>query len=248
METSRSEAVVLSAMDYRESDRIVTLFTLSHGKVRGVAKGAKKSVRRFGGALDPFARLSVELVVREGLSSIRSVDIVTVYPRIREDLMKIGHAGYAVELVDRFLPDGAPLPRLFRLLVSYLEHLDSASCSPSDRRFFEANLLNILGYRLSLDQCATCGVELDPSAGRMVGAAGGVLCAVCGRVGIFLAPETAALLARSLGTGRFGAVVFSPAALREAGALLDGAIAAHLTRPLNSLVFLKQMETDIQAD
>lgn len=231
-------------MDYRESDRIVTLFTLQHGKVRGVAKGAKRSMRRFGGALDPFAHLSVELVVREGLSSVRGADIVSLYPRIREDLRKIGLAGYAVEVVDRFLPDGAPYPRLFRLLAAYLGHLEQGEASAADRRFFEANLLNILGYRLALEQCGSCGAELPPEAPRRCGPAGAVLCAMCGRAGTFIGPETVLLLGRSLATGRFGVVAFPPAALREAGELLDGAIAAHLTRPLNSLVFLRQIEAD----
>ncbi|AJE04936.1 DNA repair protein RecO [Geobacter pickeringii] len=245
MEASRSEAIVLGAMDYRESDRIVTLFTLQHGKVRGVAKGAKRSMRRFGGALDPFARLSVELVVREGLSSIRGADIVSLYPRIRADLRKIGLAGYAVEVAERFLPDGAPYPRLFRLLTAYLEHLEHGEGEPSARRFFEANLLNILGYRLALEQCGACGAELPPDAPRRCGPAGVVLCARCGRVGTIIGPETVRLLGLCLATGRFGAVAFPPAALREAGELLDGAIAAHLTRPLNSLAFLRQIEADL---
>lgn len=241
MHPIRCEAVVLATMDYRESDRIVTLFTLCHGKVRGLARGARKSMRRFGGALEPFARLSVELVVREGLSSLHSVDIVTVYPRIRQELAAIGHGGYAVELVDRLLPDGAPVPRLFRLLVSYLDHLDQGGASPSNRRFFEANLLNILGYRLSLDACAACGVDLPADAGRSAGVGGTVLCSACGRYGAPLSAETVRLLHRCLGTGRFGAVPFPPDALNEAGPLLDGAIAAHLTRPLNSLAFLRQL-------
>jgi len=240
----RCEAIVLATMDYRESDRIVTLFTREQGKVRGVARGAKKSMKRFGGALEPFAHLSVEVVVREGLSSIRSADIVTVYPRIREDLAKIGHAGYAVELAGRFLPDHAAIPRLYRLLVAYLEQLDAHPYTPSDRRFFEANFLNILGYRIALDQCAACGVELPPSAERRIGGDGAVRCAACGRLGAPLAPETAALLGRALGIGRFGAVVFSPSSLREAGVLLDGAISAHLSRPLNALSFLRQIQAD----
>ncbi|WP_298431774.1 DNA repair protein RecO [Geobacter sp.] len=244
MEASRSEAIVLGAMDYRESDRIVTLFTLQHGKVRGVAKGAKRSMRRFGGALEPFARLGVELVVREGLSSLRGADIVSLYPRIRADLLKIALAGYAVEISDRFLPDGAPSPRLFRLLAAYLEHLEQGEARAADRRFFEANFLNILGYRLALDRCAACGEELSPEAARRIGTGGAVLCGACGRVGTPVGPGTVRLLTLCLGTGRFGAVTFPPAALREAGELLDGAISAHLARPLNSLAFLRQIETE----
>lgn len=244
METTRCDAIVLASMDYRESDRIVTLFTLQHGKVRGVARGARRSRRRFGPALEPFARIGIEVTIREGLSFLRGADIVTLHPRIRGDLLAIGLAGYAVELVDRYLPEGAPMPRLFRLLSAYLDHLDQGGTAPSDRRFFEANFLNIIGYRICLDRCASCGISLGVGAERRVGSGGVVLCVACAPHGSLLKPETAAILERCLETGRFGAVNFPPAALREGGALLDGAIAAHLSHPLKSITFLKRIESD----
>ncbi|BDV41704.1 DNA repair protein RecO [Geotalea uraniireducens] len=245
MDQCRCHAIVLAVMDFRDNDRIVTLCTLPHGKLRGVAKGAKKSVRRFGGALEPFAHLEVELTLREGLSSLHSADIVTVFPHIREDLLKIGHAGYAVELTDRLLPEAAPVPRLFRLLAAYLEYLDGATASPSDRRFFEVNLLNILGYRLALDHCGRCGVDLAPTAERRIGAAGAVHCPACGRTGRILSPPAVALLEGALRTGRFGVVNFPASLLPEVAPLIDGAIAAHLSRPLNSLTFLRQVDPDL---
>lgn len=244
MEQCRCHAIVLTAMDFRDNDRIVTLFTLPHGKVRGVAKGAKKSARRFGGALEPFAHLQVDVTLRDGLSSIRDADIVTVFPHIRDDLTKIGHAGYAVELAERLLPDAAPVPRLFRLLVSYLEFLDAFSAAPSERRFFEVNLLNILGYRLALDHCGRCGADLAPTAERRVGVAGSVECPSCGRTARPLSPAATALLEGALRTGRFGVLHFTPPLLQEVAPLVDGAIAAHLSRPLNSLTFLRQVAPD----
>ncbi|MCM2359134.1 MAG: DNA repair protein RecO, partial [Geobacteraceae bacterium] len=157
MEILRCDAVVLGALDYREADRLVTLFTLEHGKVKGVARGAKRSIRRFGGALEQFARLAVQLALKGGLARIDGADVATIHPGIRADLLKIGYAGYACEAVDLLLPEGLPNPRLFRLLSAYLERLDAAPAAASDRRFFEANLLNVLGYRLPLEECASCG-------------------------------------------------------------------------------------------
>src|SRR5512146_2927379 len=126
MQTHRCEAIVLGTMDYRETDRLVTLFTLEHGKLRGVAPGAKRSVRRFAGACEPFAHLQIQLVLRDGLSRMQGTDTITVFPGIRRELAKIAHAGYACELTDHFLPDGVSNPRLFRLLAAYLEHLERA--------------------------------------------------------------------------------------------------------------------------
>ncbi len=104
------------------------------------------------------------------------------------------------------------------------------------------NFLNILGYRPTLAQCASCGMELPGAEQyRFSVAAGGLLCSGCGRVGPAVSPQTVTLLDRALCTGRFGAVSFPPTSLREAGALLDEAIAGHLVRPLKSLFFLQEL-------
>jgi len=242
MQNSTCEAIILALADYREADRLVTFFTLEHGKLRGIARNARKSRKRFGGALELFARLKLQVVVQEGLCPIGEADIVTVFPRIRQDLAKIGHAGYACELTDRLLPEGMRNPRMFRLLVSYLERLDQAAVTSSDRRFFEANLLNILGYRLPIDHCADCGVELEGAPGESFARRGaGLLCGACGRSGRTIGAATVALLRRAMLTGRFGVLRFPPGELAEAGELVDGAIAAHLNRPLKSLAFLQEM-------
>jgi DNA repair protein RecO (recombination protein O) len=242
MESCRCEALVLGTMDYREADRIVTLFTLEHGKVKGIARSAKRSVRRFGGALELFARLRTDLLLREGLSGISSVDIVTVFPGIRKDLAKIGLAGYACELTNLLLPEGMCNPRLFRLLNSFLEHLDSSPAASSERRFFEINFLNVIGYRPSLEQCAACAGEFGGSAWtRNSRAQDGLLCANCGRGGNPVSMETVLLLRQSLKSGRFGTIRFPPKELEEAGTFLDCAIAAHLPAPLKALSFLREI-------
>jgi DNA repair protein RecO (recombination protein O) len=242
MQTNECEAVVLAAMDYGESDRIVTLFTREHGKVRAIARHGKKSVKRFSGALEIFARLRLQLVLKEGLSSLRNTDIVTIFPHIRNEILKIGYASYACEVVDRFLPEAMGNPRLFRLLVSYFEHLDTFPSSADDRRFFEINFLNILGYRLSLEQCYQCGTEIGTLPGAVhCTAAGEIFCGDCGNSGYLLSAATRTLLQKAMVTGRFGMIRFPEASLLETGAILDASIASHLTRPLHSLQFLQQV-------
>jgi DNA repair protein RecO (recombination protein O) len=242
MLTHECEAVVLAALDYGETDRIVTLFTREHGKVRAIARHGKKSVKRFSGALEVFARLRLHLVLKEGLSSLRSTDIITVFPHIRNDLLKISYAGYACEVVDRFLPEAMCNTRLFRLVVTYLDQLESSPSSVDDRRFFEVNLLNILGYRLSLEQCCRCGGYIGDSSGVVhYSSAGELVCSDCGSGGYQLSSVSRSLLKKALVTGRFGVVRFPEASLREAGDVLDAAIASHLTRPLHSLHFLQHV-------
>ncbi|MBU5636935.1 DNA repair protein RecO [Geomonas sp. Red69] len=150
MKNAEAEGIVLRLTDFGEADRIVTLFTLEQGKLQGVARGAKRSKKRFAGALDPFAHLKVQLHLGHGLPTISGADIVGIFPGIRADLAKIGCAAYACELVERLTPEEEPSPRLFRLLYCYLERLNDAPASPSDRRFFAVNLLKILGYQPEL--------------------------------------------------------------------------------------------------
>lgn len=242
MQSCGCEAIVLGVTDYREADRIVTFFSLEHGKLKGVARGAKRSVRRFGGALELFARLKLQVGLHDGLCQIHGADILTIYPHIREELSNIGHASYACELTDHLLPEAMGNPRLFRLLTAYLEYLDLAPASPSDRRFFEVNLLNILGYRPLLTRCVACGTDLAGTRGRWrIASAGGILCGQCGRGESAVSLPTVELLDRAMRTGRFGEVRFAPTQIAEAGNLLDAAIASHLSRPLRSLSFLREM-------
>ena len=249
MEKCRCEAILLGSMDYREADRIVTLFTLEQGKLKGIARGAKRSSRRFGCALEPFTRISVQLGLATGLVRLEEADIITSHPRILDDLVKIAHAGYACESVDLLMPEGLPNPRLYRLLSAYLEHLDTVSADSSDRRFFQVNLLNILGYRPPLENCATCGDDLmKTTTGLHAGPTGRLFCGSCGRGYPAISKGTIINLEKSLHTGRFGRVAFSSIQLDEAGIILDQSIALHLSRPFKSLEFLREVECGVACE
>ena len=242
MHTCGCETIVIGVTDYLESDKLLTLFTREHGKLRGIARGARRSSRRFGGALELFARLDVQLVLHEGLSTLREADVVTVYRGIRSDLFKICWAGYACELVEQLAPEKMPNPRLYRLLTAYLERLNSAPVAPADRRFYEINLLNILGYRPAIDHCSVCGTEIPAgTAARVADAEGALLCTDCNRTGRRISARAVLFLDKALQAGRFGAISATPQDLDEIGPLLDAAIGAHLGRPLKSLAFLREL-------
>jgi len=179
MKKADTEAIVLRLTDYGEADRIVTLFTLEQGRLSGVARGAKRSRKRFGGALEAFAHLKLQLQLGPGLPTLLSADIGSIFPGIRGELSKIGSAAYACELVERLTPEGEANPRLFRLLYCYLERLDLAPPSPSDRRFFAVNLLKILGYQPELD-----GAGLSEETARLLARA-----MQSGRFGSVVFPE-----------------------------------------------------------
>jgi DNA repair protein RecO (recombination protein O) len=240
MHPEKQQAFVLSASDYGESDRIVSLFTLELGRIKGFARSARNSRKRFGPALEPFARINLELVRKDGLSSLRQADIITLHPAIRGSLSAIAHALYACELVESLTPEGHPLPRLYRLLASYLERLETESSSQSDRRLFEINLLNILGYRPSLEACSRCGSDFGDYGALMQADGSELVCRSCVKSGRSISLSALRSLRACLSTGRFGAIEFNDDDLFEVASLLDDAIALHAGRKLKSIDFLRQ--------
>lgn len=240
MKSLTDEAIVVGTMDYRESDRIVHLYTKEHGRISGIARGAKKSVKRFGGAFELFARLSVNFRLAENLAIINSAEPVTIYPGIRKGLDKIAHASYAAELVSALTPERLSNKRVFRLLQTYLEHLDTLPADPSDRHFFEINILNILGYRPHLDSCTGCGASIVVEGGFWSPGGGhGILCGRCSRGGFKLEGSTLSLLVDSMKTGRFGYVRFSSEEIVEVDRFMEAFIASNISRTLKSLAFLR---------
>ncbi|HXE97898.1 MAG TPA: DNA repair protein RecO [Dongiaceae bacterium] len=239
MHPEKLQAFVLSTTDYGDSDRIVSLFTLEHGRLKGFARGARNSRKRFGPALETFARIDLQLHHKDGLSSLRSADVITLYSGIRGVLGAIAHAVYACELVECLTPEGQPLPRLYRLLAAYLDRLDSGLVDDADRRMFEINLLNILGYRPSLDGCSRCGSGFG-DRGALMQQGGELVCRFCAATGRQIPASVLQGLGFCLATSRFGQVAFDDDALQPAGILLDESLATHSARKLKSLEFLQQ--------
>lgn len=240
MHTEKLQAFVLSNSDYGDSDKIVSLFTLEHGRLKGFARGARNSRKRFGPALETFARIELQLNHKDGLSSLRSADIITLYPGIRSVLEAIVHGLYACELLESLTPEGQPLPRLYRLLASYLEHLDSNQSEDADRRMFEVNLLNILGYRPSLESCSRCGSDFD-GRGALMQHGGELLCSNCTLSGQMIPSSALFGLQHSLHTSRFGQALLDGEALHSAGMLMDESLSVHSSRKFKSLEFMQHM-------
>jgi len=242
-------AVVLRAVDYGESDRVVLLFSRERGKVSAFARGARASRRRFGGALEPFTLLSAELRERPGaeLLGLDSVAVERAFGGIRGDLARIACAGYAAELSRELVRDHEPHPDLFALLVSYLSALDEGPARPAALRAFELGALRAAGFMPRLDACARCGAGLPPVPVRFDAEAGGVLCPDCtaraGPGSVSLSPATLRAL-RALQEGGLAAAEgepLVPPAGREAREALTRFVEHLLGRRLRSRTFLDEM-------
>ena len=244
MERFVDEAVVLSTVDYGEADRLVTLLTREHGKLTAFAAGARKSKRRFAGALEPFMRLRVQLVETRG-STVRldGADILAGYYTARSELAFIARALYAVELCRELTRDHEPHPELFALLEGWLQRLDAREAGPTSLLAFELAALAQAGLMPRFDACALCG-NPPGERPRFDAAHGGAVCDGCAaraHQGVPVAPELLSGL-RALQEGQRTPLA---APLRaQARGLLNIFIAHHLGHRLKSVDFMAQVGLD----
>jgi DNA repair protein RecO len=153
-------ALLARSVDYGESDRICTLLTDGVGKVGAIARGAKRSRKRFGAALGLFvvgraslrARRSSELMLLEGFDVER--DLSAAYA---SDVIKMAHGSYLIELTSALWPADSPEPALFELLVEVLSVLAEQAPSSGLLRAYELRVLREVGVGLALDHCGRCG-------------------------------------------------------------------------------------------
>ncbi len=177
----RAEAVVLRHADWGEADRLLTLFTREQGKLRALAKGARKMLSRKGGHLEPFTRVTLQLARGRELPIVAQVETIDAYLPIREDLVRTGYAAYVLELLDRFTYDEeGNSPAIFHVLTDTLARIAAEADGWLPVRYYEMRLLDFLGFRPQLFTCANCGREILPEDQYFSPAAGGVICPRCG--------------------------------------------------------------------
>jgi DNA repair protein RecO (recombination protein O) len=176
----RLEAVVLRHNDMGEADRLLVLYSREQGKVRAIAKGVRKITSRKAGHLEPFTHVKLQVSSGRDLMIITQADTIEAFAPIREDLTLTGYAAYVIELLDRFIPDEEiAVPGLFRLLVETLARLAAGPDPQLAVRYYEMRLLDFLGFRPQLFQCANCSREILPQDQFFSFSSGGVICPQC---------------------------------------------------------------------
>ncbi|NPV70464.1 MAG: DNA repair protein RecO [Firmicutes bacterium] len=188
----KSEAVVIRKMELGEADRLVTLFTGRYGKIRAVAKGARKVMSRFSAATDSLSYCHFVLHKGRKLNTITQCDIRDSFRRIREDLSRFAFAEYVADVADVITEDEDPSAPMFALLLSALKFIDSGLDPETVAVWFLVRALSTAGYKPVLDTCAVCGTAAGAGSGftGFDPAAGGVVCASCGDQAISIATGT----------------------------------------------------------
>ncbi len=236
----RDEGIVLRTIKLGEADRIVTIFTLGHGKIRAVAKGIRKTTSKFGARLEPTSRVAVQCYRGRELDVVTQVETLEANRVLREEYGLLTHAVPMLEAIDQVAQEREPNPGAYRMLTGALRTL-AGRRSPMVTPAFFWKLLSLEGFHPMLDGCARCATEAD--ADELVAFdldEGGTLCRACARGGGRpLSRDALDLLQRLLGGGLNGVLAesSSPAA-HDVEQLGIRALEHHVERRLRSAVLL----------
>jgi len=176
----RVEAFVLRSDTLGESDLLLSLFSLEEGKLRGAARGGRRSRRRFGGAFEPLTRVRVAFRETEGRSLARldDLEIVRSFFSMQSDPRIAAACAYAVEIAEQFAREKEADPRFFRLLAAVAEGLDAGIEPFVAVRYLELWTLRLQGILPDLASCEACGGGLEAGAG-LAAADGELRCRRC---------------------------------------------------------------------
>lgn len=232
MSLYRDEGVVLRTIRLGEADRIVTMVTKGHGKVRAVAKGVRKTTSKFGGRLEPLSHVAMQCWQGRELDTVTQAEVLDGFREVREDLARVAKAFTLMEVVDQVAQERHPNPRLYETLVGALRALDKAD-SPLMVAAFCLRVLVLEGSAPVVDECASCGSESELVAFDILD--GGVLCRSCRR-GRAVTPGALELMRRILGGGVASALAEPAGPLTdEVTDLVTEAMESHLDRRLRSV-------------
>lgn len=177
-------AIVLRVRPYGESDKIVCFLTEDHGKITGIAKGAKNSRRRFVNSLEPFAQVCLRYEDRPhgSLVFLLSAELSYVYKALAQSLEKLSYASYIVEITDGLLAEREESRAVYAHLKDGLCYLEQQEPSLRFITAYELRLLGLSGYQPVLDRCKSCNAEIEEKANDtwyFSAREGGVLCTHC---------------------------------------------------------------------
>lgn len=177
MALRESEAIVLRTYPFREADLLVTFFTRAEGKVRGVARSAKKSKRRFGGALEPltYVRAFYDVRERQELARLDACEVLESPMASEVSYARAVALGHIAELLDELLPDREANDAIFRLTLSVLHVLTGPEVW-MPVTYFELWLTRLVGFLPELDECVVCGRNLNGSRAYFHALADGLMC------------------------------------------------------------------------
>ena len=248
-EQLKTTGFVLRTLSYSESDLIVTFYSYDFGKLKGIAKGAKRSKKRFANVFEPFSLTNIIFTrkSRDMLAFIESCDIIDHYHNIRQDMEKTLMASYFIDLTDHFSPEGKKNEKVFQLLQDFLLMLGREKASDATVRFFEMRLLKLAGFEPALDQCIVCKTPVTNGNSYYFHAhEGGIKCSACANPQRYEQPVSAGtvrtlLMGKDMDIDKIKLVALTDSLAMESRNILIGFITHVLGREVKSLKVMEQV-------
>lgn len=187
MTNRRSHAIVLKVTAHGESDKIVTLYSPDLGKITAIAKGAKRSKKRFVNKLEPFTLLHIfyRQPKRGSLLFLSEAELIDAYLSLRTSYPRYVTAMFINELVQRFSGEHDPDPAVFTLLTWAFDSLDNENPPAKTAALFLLLLLGLCGYQPQLDCCSSCRRSLEQTKSRfftLYPGNGTLVCGYCHKI------------------------------------------------------------------
>jgi DNA repair protein RecO (recombination protein O) len=179
--TFHTEAIVMRRTDFGEADRLLTLFSREKGKIKAIAKGARKPQSRKTGHVELFTRANLFIAVGKTLDIITQAETVSAHAVLRQDLVRATYAAYLVELLDRFVGEEDPHAGIYQLLADaliWLTEVETAELLLA-ARYYELRLLALTGFQPRLFHCVACGNPIEEQDQFFSAELGGLLCPNC---------------------------------------------------------------------
>jgi DNA repair protein RecO (recombination protein O) len=235
----RDQAVVLRTQKLGEADRIVTMLSRRHGKVRAVAKGVRRTKSRWGGRLEPFVHVDVQNYQGRELDVVTQAEIVDPFAAMMTDYERYTAGTAMLEATDRLTEEREPSLRLYLLLVAGLRALDGGEHAPGlVLDSFLLRALSVSGYEPALDACARCGAA---GPHRWFAREAGVVCGACRPPASASPSDSALALLRALLAGDWPAADATDARTRrDASGLVAAYTEYQLDRRLRALAMVER--------
>jgi DNA repair protein RecO (recombination protein O) len=245
-----TEAIILRRTDFGEADRLLTVFTPERGKIKLIAKGARRPTSRKSGHVELFSHGQFLVAVGRELDIITQAETLESYLPLRDDLLRTTYAYYLAELSDAFTAEQDENRPLFELIKDGLSWICTSTDLKLAARYFELHVLGLVGYQPQLFVCSGCKKLLEPEAAYMSPADGGVFCRRCGRdrVGATELSLNALKVLRFLQTREWETcrlLRLSPASHAEVEQVMIRYVTYHLERRLKSVDFIHRLRTQM---
>lgn len=247
--TYRTEALVIKTHPLGEADLLLTLYTPSLGKVRAVAKGARKLTSKMIGHLEPLTRVELALAQGRNLDTVTQAQVLDSFAQVKASLEATSRGLYLAELVEGFGVEGVGSPVLYNLLLDCLSALDSPAHPSLVLLYFQLHLLKHSGFMPEFYQCVECHSEIRPGQHRFSPTTGGVLCKDCSLSGKVTMPLSLGALKvlRFLDRSSLEDAMrlrLSQSLEREVWDLLQSTVRYWLERDVRSATFMHWLHTE----